>query len=109
MTSPYIEEAARRAAAVPSHTPGPWSYDRTNGLVTANEVRDWPAKATVSVPVAQTYRAANARLIASAPDLLAALQGLCDWGREHTSPRDANSPHTLLIAGMAAIAKATNP
>jgi len=51
---------------------------------------------------------ANARLIAAAPDLLAALEALTDWGREHTSPRDDNSPHLLLIAAMEAIAKATD-
>jgi len=34
----------------------------------------------------------------------AALQALLDWGREHTSPRDANSPHHLLVAAQAALA-----
>jgi hypothetical protein len=39
-------------------------------------------------------------------ELLAALRALTDWGREHTSPRDANSPHDLLIRAVAAIDKA---
>lgn len=39
--------------------------------------------------------------------LLVALQGLLDWGREHTSPRDPNSPHALLVAAQDAIDKAT--
>ncbi len=47
-----------------------------------------------------------ARLIAAAPDLLAALQALTDWGRDHTSPKDPNSPHALLVAARAAIAQA---
>jgi hypothetical protein len=42
-----------------------------------------------------------------APDLLTALQALLAWGREHTSPRDPNSPHALLVAAQEAIAKAT--
>ena len=49
---------------------------------------------------------ANARLLAAAPDLLAALCALTNWAREHTSPQDSNSPHELLIAAQAAIEKA---
>jgi hypothetical protein len=39
-------------------------------------------------------------------ELLEALKALTHWGREHTSPRDANSPHDLLIRAVAAIDKA---
>jgi|SoimicMinimDraft_6_1059734.scaffolds.fasta_scaffold55333_1 hypothetical protein len=35
-----------------------------------------------------------------------ALAQLTDWGLTHTSPRDANSPHELLAAGVAALAAA---
>jgi hypothetical protein len=35
--------------------------------------------------------------------LAAALKALLDWGREHTSPRDANSPHALLVAATEAL------
>jgi hypothetical protein len=38
--------------------------------------------------------------------MLAALQALVDWAREHTSPRDPKSPHHLLVAACLAIAKA---
>jgi hypothetical protein len=31
------------------------------------------------------------------------LAALIEWGCEHTSPRDANSPHALLVAGRAAL------
>lgn len=32
-----------------------------------------------------------------------ALAGLLDWAREHTSPRDANSPHELLVKAAAVL------
>ena len=48
-------------------------------------------------------------LFAAAPDLLTALEALTEWGCTHTSPRDANSPHELLIAARAAIAKTALP
>jgi hypothetical protein len=35
--------------------------------------------------------------------LRSALAALTDWGRTHTSPLDANSPHELLIAACAAM------
>jgi hypothetical protein len=38
--------------------------------------------------------------------LLAALKALTDWGREHTSPLDQNSPHALLISACRAIERA---
>jgi hypothetical protein len=41
-----------------------------------------------------------------ASELLSALKALTDWGREHTSPLDRDSPHALLITARAAIAKA---
>ena len=39
-------------------------------------------------------------------ELLTALEALTDWGREHTSPLQPNSPHELLVQATAAIAKA---
>ena len=33
----------------------------------------------------------------------AALVALLNWAREHTSPRDANSPHDLLVAACHAL------
>ena len=46
------------------------------------------------------------RLNAAAPDLLAALKEVAEWMREHTSPRDANTPHEALVRACAAISKA---
>lgn len=37
-------------------------------------------------------------------DLIAASAALLDWAREHTGPRDANSPHKLLVTLQAALA-----
>lgn len=39
-------------------------------------------------------------------NLLEALRALTDWGRDNTSPRDANSPHNLLIRAVEVIAEA---
>ena len=46
------------------------------------------------------------RLFAAAPELLAALDALTDWGCTHTGPHDPDSPHLLLIAADTALAKA---
>jgi hypothetical protein len=35
--------------------------------------------------------------------ITAALRALLDWGREHTGPRDPNSPHVLLIEAAEAL------
>jgi hypothetical protein len=45
------------------------------------------------------------KLEAERGELVAALAALCDWAREHTSPRDANSPHQLLVEARAVLAK----
>jgi hypothetical protein len=37
-------------------------------------------------------------------DLLSAAAALLDWAREHTGPRDANSPHALLVTLQAELA-----
>jgi hypothetical protein len=39
--------------------------------------------------------------------LVNALRDLLAWGRDHTSPRDADSPHALLVAAAAALARVT--
>ena len=52
--------------------------------------------------------AADARLIAAAPDLLEALTNLLNWGRTFgPGPREPNSPHELLVAAHFAYFKAT--
>lgn len=40
-------------------------------------------------------------------EILAALVALTEWGCTHTSPRDPNSPHELLVQAREAIARYT--
>lgn len=96
-----------------AHTPGPWAvnYSPADGFSVWHDPRQHGDMKRGAVIIAADLRAkpeteANARLIAAAPDLLAALRDLLEWGRDNTSPRDDNSPHNLLIAAAAAIAKA---
>lgn len=58
------------------HTPGPWvAVERTNAYIEI-EAPDQPGYAAKKVAeTSLTNHVANARLIAAAPDLLAALQG----------------------------------
>ena len=44
-----------------------------------------------------------AKLITRNRVLATALENLLNWGRDHTSPRDANSPHELLVAAAEAL------
>jgi hypothetical protein len=60
----------------------------------------WNAK---SDEIAQSHQG---DLQSTQAELLSALKALTDWGREHTSPLDHNSPHALLVNACAAIAKA---
>lgn len=97
------------------HTPGPWSESETrDGYIMGGEGDDRYTIANTLVRSGYPSQAlrnhaemkANAQLIAAAPELLEALKALTEWGRTHTSPRDQNSPHNLLIAACAAITKA---
>jgi hypothetical protein len=87
-----------------SHTPGSWEpiiIKCADGTPTygVKSLKSGACVAWVSMPN-------DANAIAAWPELLAALQALTEWGCTHTSPQDANSPHALLIAARAAIAKA---
>jgi hypothetical protein len=89
------------------HTPGPWYLrkETTRGeFVTDRRIRDKNDGVIATLgPVDQD---GNGALIEAAPRLLAALEALTEWAREHTSPRDENSPHALLIEAVAAISQA---
>ena len=89
------------------HTPGPWDFDLDpNGAfwVTVAPVRDMQDPTTIARRGEWGHRCeeshANARLIASAPDMLAALISLLeDVGRANSMPG--------AVQARAAIAKAT--
>lgn len=98
-----------------THTPGPW---RVGGNSVTNGVQifkdsDYPAlsEPICTMPRKGVGRSANARLIASAPDLLAALQGLFEhcsmvhkrWG-DGSNQREADA---AIAAAREAIRKAT--
>jgi len=63
-----------------SHTPGPWTYqvlDRDDGTsFMVSTVEDDPAKWQAVAECSFDAPKANARLIAAAPDLLAALEDI---------------------------------
>jgi hypothetical protein len=63
-----------------SFTPGPWAADLAHAIVTANGGRTLVCDCRApTVPLGECYQAAeDARLIAAAPDLLAALVALAD-------------------------------
>jgi hypothetical protein len=78
-----------------SHTQGPWAYAYTRIGHTVRQSHD--AMSALLVVNVSDNPEADARLIAAAPDLLAALQSLLKWG-----------PATATIyKAEAAIAKAT--
>jgi hypothetical protein len=54
------------------HTPGPWTY--SDQRMPDDDARGWWVEGPASAFVAQTLTEADARLIAAAPDLLAALK-----------------------------------
>jgi len=101
------------------HTPGPWHYvgdsltHRQFDIYSPGAAPRQHICTVNNLSVEALWKRdaqqaeANARLIAAAPALLEALQALTDWGRDHTSPKDPNSPHDLLIAARAATARAT--
>lgn len=83
------------------HTPGPWRYCKTNGSPTHGEHVIAGSKPGYLAEVRDCGSGdvgANARLIAAAPELLAALVELRDWYTEHTG--------LPAVAANAAIAKA---
>lgn len=90
---------------------GPWHVESSESSTTVWATRsgdDDKSIATLSHFGPQDVRADNARLIASAPELLAALQALlmaCGFAKMGGAPIEAGAP--VCVQARAAIAKAT--
>ena len=70
------------------HTPGPWEVE-ANGVTVRQQKKRYAMKICRAweIYMARSEREANARLIAAAPELLAALKALlegCVWKDAHT-------------------------
>ena len=92
------------------HTPGPWvTYLNTMDDVVVRKINEAGYEQCV---IARGVNYKNARLIAAAPELLAALNEVNNWlvCAAIASPEDMaqSFPHMQAVAD-AAIAKATNP
>lgn len=78
-----------------SHTPGPWvsaKYERGNEIATVALIGDYVAGVPTPGIPGGNYRDTNygtdeadARLIAAAPEMLAALKALEEWGGKFVS------------------------
>lgn len=93
-------------STVGAHTPGPWRYVRENGSPTTGQHMIAGAKPGYLAEVRDCGSGdvgANARLIAAAPELLAALQNLLSWRQ---TGHNGNEPWNW---AESAIAKATQP
>ncbi len=107
-----------KAAGIPAHTPGPWKHqprarDGHADIITDQRGREF---AHIGSPIAETpvldyphenQQTANARLIASAPELLAAAELVCAnmYDRDESHDDDGNETEEY-SALRAAIAKA---
>ena len=100
----------RRDGKVSAHTPGPWlvSHDSDRDVVT----QDGASTAVASIIGGDDFitrwpeTAANARLVAAAPDLLSALANLRDEAQHFLdTDRGAYDLEDAIIAADAAIAK----
>lgn len=82
----------------PKHTPGPWQHDdclSAAGHITIRQADHSPHGNTEAEPIATVYRAEDARLIAAAPELAAALADLlrqaetANWHADNSFMRNA--------------------
>ena len=88
------------------HTPGPWTAD-ARGLIWRVELKiaDTCPRGLAHV-APKSERPANARLIAAAPDLLAALTDLLALAEHELDPRRERLFAGQMVRARAAIAKA---
>ena len=94
-----------------SHTPGPWAVSSSVVVVAPNDPRDAPVICnTMDLGGPSGFRLseamANAHLIASAPDLLAALKAALTLLEYMATDRPSAKNHKTLVAARAAIRRA---
>jgi hypothetical protein len=101
-----MSDEAENVQMVPKHTPGPWPYTRTGdgkritiGAGLVEGPNGYEVAEVYSDDCDAAEAEANARLIAAAPDLLAALQWVMSAHGEQL--------HDALAAANEAIARAT--
>jgi hypothetical protein len=75
-----------------AHTPGPWKLSEKNPDAVISSVGNYVADCGASMIIPPAEQAANARLIAAAPDLLSALDHL------QSSPNDPRNHRRALNA-----------
>lgn len=96
----------RKSTYKPQIGAAPWHCDLAAFDPTSLDVRDKHGKIICRLPGVLPLDYAHGAMIEALPDLMAALQGLMEWGRVHTGPLMPNSPHALLVAAQAALQKA---
>jgi len=55
-----------------------------------------------------THNNAAERIRAAAPELLRSVKALSNWMREHTSPRQSDTPHDILVEAVELIRTVEN-
>ncbi len=90
--------------SAPQHTPGPWMPHHDKGRLYVETHRD-DVICMVARGLGTPEDQANARLIAAAPEMLAALNEIAAWGDGEVGPH-MDEPGAACIA-RAAITKAT--
>ena len=84
------------------HTPGPW-FEEDDAYIT---ISSRPTRGTLLATTTGTNRAANARLIAAAPELLGALSDARDILASPPSAYDQRTHDAVLARARAAVEKA---
>ena len=103
-----------------NHTPGPWvSFENTDGHTIQGQNKEHVAYCDYTSDTEETPAKSNARLIAAAPEMLAALKALTEHssgtntaffvkGTSKAMHAAMQGQKALLDAARAAIAKATS-
>ena len=97
-----------------SFTPGPWFIEDNDRSISSNAVTGIALVNMANIRygwdgpdfVTASHRAANARLIAAAPELLEALKGMLEQFNYHTTTGINHEESNAIAKARAAVAKA---